>query len=53
VTTTNSPGAELVNPEQIGYKLIFTSYDSFVYVVCHSESPNSGTLGQNFLQPKI
>jgi len=37
------PGAELVNPEQIGYKLIFTSYDSFL----HPESPNSATLGQN------
>ena len=47
---STSPGAELVNPEQIGYKLIFTSYDSFLHVVCHSESPNSATLRQNFVE---
>ena len=50
---TISPGVELVNPEQICYKLILAPYDSSLLVVSRYESPNCATLGQNFLQRKI
>jgi len=42
-----------VNPEQICYKLILAPYDSLLLEVSRYESPNSATLGQNFLQLKI
>jgi len=38
-------GTELMNLEQIGYKLIFTSYDSFLHVVCSPQTlPPSGKI---------
>ena len=42
-----------MNPEQICYKLMLAPYDSLLLVVSHYESPNSASLGQNFLQRKI
>lgn len=43
------PGTTLV---QAGFLYTFL-HVVVLYVVCHPESPNSATLEQNFLQPKI
>ena len=50
---TCSHTVELMNPERICCKLIFAPYDSLSLVVSCYESPNTATLGQNFLPLKI